>query len=215
MQTFHIAGYHSDTQDRNRKDLVGARLLSSYGHTSLISTMCYHNLYLFDCGHTVTSAAPVTRAPPCPRLTNELFDRPSMASPVDLQPSSHATWTQSSLDPSNRRCSELLSHPLHTFRVEKLCLTCSRGREERVARFEVEAIRKDVTRSFARLRAKQEKQIGRVRKTLRAGYTPGKATQNEAGIMEMLVEGVKDLVGWEEDRLPHGTGTVRPSEEMV
>jgi len=45
-------------------------------------------------------------------------------------------------------CTEKMTHPLHTYRINALCLSCVRAREQRLARFEVVAIRDTVDRRF-------------------------------------------------------------------
>ena len=163
--------------------------------------MCYHALYLFmECGHTVTSARSVPNAPPCPLLTQELFRRPSLASTID-PPLAHGDNVESSISRriTELQCCEVLSHPLHTFRIDGFCLPCSRGREERLAKFEVDAIKNDVNRSFAKLRTEQRlRQRTKTQKILRAGYEPGKAGNVSDGLLGTLLEGVKDLVGWQD-----------------
>ena len=164
--------------------------------------MCYHALYLFmKCGHTVTSAKPVPNAPPCPLLTKELFRRPSLASPIGPVASAGDQIFDTSVRRHNTgpQCREVLSHPLHTFRIDGFCLSCSRGREERLARFEVDAIRNDVNRSFARLRVKQQqRQRSKKQKALRVEYEGGRAANNVDEILATVVERVKDLLGWQD-----------------
>jgi hypothetical protein len=125
--------------------------------------MCYHALYLFlTCGHGVASLTPLAHAcsPPCPARSRALFHNPSLASPILASPwdaSVPAAQDDQSSDDAHGDavlvCTEKLSHPLHTYRIARLCRRCEREREERLARFEVGGIRDG---------AEREGRLGRV-----------------------------------------------------
>ena len=139
--------------------------------------MCYHSLYLFlTCGHSVPASYPLRNAPPCRARAhrnsgnkNHVVRRPSQASPIE--PCSH--W-RALPDPADGFCKEKLSHPLHTYRINSLCMMCLREREERLARFEIGAIAGEVERGLARKGTIVRAEV-KVVNVLRSGYEEGKS----------------------------------------
>ena len=73
-------------------------------------------------------------------------------------------------------CTEKLSHPLHTYRIESLCLACLRQREVRLAKFEVGMIKEDVQRELTR-KANARKEA---MECLRSGYQEGRREKEAA-----------------------------------
>ena len=95
------------------------------------------------------------------------------------------------------RCKEKLSHPLHTYRINSLCLQCLRDREQRLARFEVDSIRDDVEREYFRQRNARKTDVKMPSPGLRSGYVEGKGrgmildrTGSLRGIVETNVEAI-------------------------
>lgn len=186
--------------------------------------MCYHALYLYlACGHSISSASPLTKAPPCPAATLELFRRPSLASPISPTSSSSA-WSRSHARNHSHaasrvalgQCHEKLAHPLHTFLIEGLCADCTIGREQRLARFEVGSIKSSVERDFARRRGEEhtrmKKSLKMMREAERANREAARMMEsdlvsgNEEGYMESigrLMEGVKErMLAWDQSLSP-------------
>lgn len=90
-------------------------------------------------------------------------------------------------DDTGGRCKEKLSHPLHTYRIDSLCLACLRERDARLARFEVGSIRDDVERAFVKNQQREAASFGgaevngvseKVKElaALRSGYEEGKGS---------------------------------------
>lgn len=73
-------------------------------------------------------------------------------------------------------CPQRLSHPLHTYKLNSLCLDCRAEREERLARFEIGVIRDEVIRESVIHRPPEKQKI------LRVGY--GSKSRFERGSMD-------------------------------
>ena len=178
--------------------------------------MCYHSLFLFlQCGHPVASLRPLSRAPPCPIKHKNLFDTPSLASPISLEfllphgyePLEPYTPLAEQLPQDvgdkeeETECNTKLTHPLHTYRVNSLCKTCWLEKETRIAQFEVAVIRDTVDRGFDRQRRKHKVEVhGRKARTLRAGYQAGKRGSKgsepaNGDALEQVVNGLKGMMG--------------------
>lgn len=150
--------------------------------------MCYHSLFLFlQCGHVVASSQPLPQAPPCPIKHPQLFEDVSQSSPVlsDLQlPYGYEPLDPPDTDPfspsremkeAETTCTTLLSHPLHTYRIDDLCKTCLVEKETRIAQFDLISMRKTVDREYGKNFRKHKVEVhGRKPRTLRAGYEAGK-----------------------------------------
>jgi hypothetical protein len=171
-------------------------------------------MYLYlTCGHSVSSAAPLPNAPPCPASTRELFRRPSLASPISPLGPSARNHSRTASRVELGTCHEKLAHPLHTFRIESLCGRCSVGREERLARFEVGSIKSSVERDFV---GRRKEEHARMKKSLRIMREAEMASReaatmmardwNEEGYMEgigRLMEGVKEkMLAWDQSLSP-------------
>ena|ERR1700677_4168250 len=137
--------------------------------------MCYHDLYLYlACGHAISGAEPIENAPPCPAATRELFRKPSLASPISAS-SPTAPWsdkrarihTRNASSVALGTCHEKLAHPLHTYRIEGLCIKCHSDRERRLAKFEVRSIKAGVERDFARRRHEEHERMKQSLKMMR------------------------------------------------
>ena len=172
--------------------------------------MCYHTLYLFlSCGHCVPSYRPLGHSPPCPARSRAFSRRPSLASPIGN--GVVGPWTGATREPQSddseggpeeeegevlaEMCNEKLSHPLHTYRIAGLCLRCRREREERLARFEVGAIKDGVERESVVEAVREQRRTSGMEGLkakekiaspgLRSGYVEGRARRgpNRAGMI--------------------------------
>ncbi|KAF2836369.1 hypothetical protein M501DRAFT_987531 [Patellaria atrata CBS 101060] len=100
--------------------------------------MCYHKLYIFDCGHSLFHHVCVLPAPPRPPRVPQTPRTPktpksprSIASPISvMSPVKISTPPQTPRNqPYSEKC-DPQAHPFLSRKIDKLCLVCARTRDE-------------------------------------------------------------------------------------